>query len=874
MNTPEAPERPTASATPDKAALDRIVAEADLGGRKPTNRAVAALLIALPLAWALFQLWYASPLPFAIGVFVLNDTEARAIHLAFSLFLAFLAYPALRRSPRDRVPIQDWIFAAAGAFAGAYLFLFYRDLATRPGQPTTFDLVTAVAGLVLLLEAARRALGIALPLVSCVFIAYIFLGPYMPDLLSHKGASLSRAMSQLWLTTEGVFGVALGVSTSFVFLFVLFGALLEKAGAGNYFIKLSFALLGHLRGGPAKAAVVSSGATGLISGSSVANVVTTGTFTIPLMKRVGYAPPKAGAIEVAASVNGQIMPPVMGAAAFLIAEYVGIPYAQVVKHALLPALITYIALFYVVDIEAVKAGLRGLPRAHTRPRLHSLGLGLMNLCLFVLFCGAVYYGVGWTKDAFGAAATWIVAAAAAALYVVLIAYRARHPDLALDDPDSVAEHLPDAKEVARTGLHYLIPIFVLVWCLMVEHMSPGLSAFWGTLVLAGVVVTQRPLTALFRRELRWMNEWRRGFAELVDGMATGARNMIGIGIATAAAGIVVGTVTLTGIGLVLTEVVDYVSGGSIILMLLLTALICLVLGLGMPTTASYVVVATLMAPVIVELAAQNDLAVPLVAVHLFVFYFGLMADVTPPVGLASFAAAAISGASPVGTGVQAFRYEIRTALLPFIFIFNNELLLIDIAGPLHLILVAGTSLIAMLLFVAATQGHFLARSRLWESGVLLLVCFTLFRPGFWMDLIYDPYAPADPKRILALAKDVPPDGFLRLVVTGETRSGREVTKTVKLRLGAPGEGAARLRAVGLQVADEDGKMKAVNVRFRTQAAKLGIEPDAEIKSVLVAADRPSKHWMVIPALLLLGGVGALQWRRKPSSAAAAAQVAG
>jgi TRAP transporter 4TM/12TM fusion protein len=854
----------------DKAALDQIVAEADLGGRAPTNRAVAALLVLLPLAWALFQLWYASPLPFALGIFVLNDTEARSIHLAFSLFLAFLAYPALKRSPRKYVPAHDWVFAAAGAFAAAYIFLFYREMATRPGQPTTMDLVVAVAGLVFLLEAARRALGVALPIVSCIFIAYIFLGPYMPDLLSHKGASLGRAMSQLWLTTEGVFGVALGVSTSFVFLFVLFGALLEKAGAGNYFIKLSFALLGHLRGGPAKAAVVSSGATGLISGSSVANVVTTGTFTIPLMKRVGYAPTKAGAIEVAASVNGQIMPPVMGAAAFLIAEYVGIPYAEVVKHALLPALIAYIALFYVVDIEAVKAGLKGLPRLRKRPRMHSAGLVLMNTSLFILFCGAVYYGIGWTKDAFGDAATWIVIGLAIAFYVALIAYRARHPDLALDDPNTLAEHLPDAKEVARTGLHYLIPVFVLVWCLMVEHMSPGLSAFWGTLSLAGVVVTQDPLTALFRGDVRWPGRFRKGFADLVEGMATGARNMIGIGLATAAAGIVVGTVTLTGVGQMLTEAVDYVSGGNIMLMLLLTAVICMVLGLGMPTTANYVVVATLMAPVIVELAAQNDLAVPLVAVHLFVFYFGLMADVTPPVGLASFAASAISGASPVGTGVQAFRYEIRTALLPFIFIFNNELLLIDIGGPFHLALVVGSSLIAMLLFVSATQGHFLVRSRWYESAALLLVCFTLFRPGFWMDMIYPPFEPTDPKRIVELAKDVPEGGFLRLVVSGETRTGREVTKSVKLRLGAPGEGAARLRAVGLAVVIENGKAVAADVRFRTQAAKVGIEPEAEIKSVLIPADRPSKNWMMLPALLLLAGVAGLQWARMKRRDAAAA----
>ncbi len=296
--------------------VNQLVSDTDTGGRKP-GPLVARIILLVALTWSLFQLWIASPLPFEFGVLVFNDTQSRAIHLAFSIFLAYLAFPAFKASPRNRIPVADWVLALLGAFCAAYLFTFYRELAERPGQPTTQDLVVAVLGLITLLEATRRALGLPMVIVALVFLGYTFAGPYMPDLIAHKGASLSRAMSHQWLTTEGVFGVALGVSSGFIFLFVLFGSLLDKAGAGNYFIKSAFALLGHMRGGPAKAAVVSSAATGLISGSSIANVVTTGTFTIPLMKRVGYRGDQAGAVEVSSSVNGQLMPPVMGAAAFL-----------------------------------------------------------------------------------------------------------------------------------------------------------------------------------------------------------------------------------------------------------------------------------------------------------------------------------------------------------------------------------------------------------------------------------------------------------------------------------------------------------------------------------------------------------------------------
>ncbi|TIU77198.1 MAG: TRAP transporter permease, partial [Mesorhizobium sp.] len=671
------------------------------------------------VAWSLFQLWYASPLPFVFGFGILNDTEARAIHLGFALFLTFLAYPALRSSPRDRVPLLDWVLAAVGGFAGAYLFLFYVQLSGRPGQPTTLDLVTGTVGILLLLEATRRALGLPMVVVACVFIFYTFAGQYMPDVIQHRGASLNKFLNHQWLTTEGVFGIALGVSTSFVFLFVLFGTLLERAGAGNWMMQISIALLGHLRGGPAKVAVVSSALNGVVSGSSVSNVVSGGIFTIPLMKRTGLSGVKAGAIEASASINGQIMPPVMGAAAFLMVEYVGIPYSEIVKHALLPAVFSYLALLYMVHLEAIKVGLKTIPQRPTpaRERILRMGLGLSGSVLAVCI---VYYGIVAIQAVFGGAAPPVLAIAGVALYVASVWYSSRYPDLALDDPNAPILELPRAWDVTRTGLDFLIPIAVLLWCLMVEQMSPGLSAFWATLSILGIVATRKPLMAVFRNE-NLAASVRAAWDDLIDGLALGARNMIGIGIATATAGIVVGTITLTGLGLMMTELVEFISGGNVILMLILIAAISLVLGMGIPTTANYILVATLMAPVVVDLGAQAGLPIPLIAVHLFVFYFGIMADITPPVGLAAFAAAAISKEDPIATGFQGAFYSLRTAILPFVFIFNPAMLLIGVDTWPQTIWVATVSLIAILLFSAATMNWFVTKSRLWESAALLLI---------------------------------------------------------------------------------------------------------------------------------------------------------
>jgi TRAP-type uncharacterized transport system fused permease subunit len=839
--------------------LEQLVAEADTGGRKPGG-VTGQVIFAVALAWSLFQLWYASPLPYMLGFGIFGDTEARAFHLSFALFLAFTAYPAFATSSRRHVPIYDWLLAALAIAAVLYLVVFYRDISLRPGLPTRWDLAAAIIGIALLLEASRRAEGPWMPIIAILALVYVFAGPYLPGMMAHKGASVSRAASHFWLTSEGVFGVALGVSTNFIFLFVLFGALLEKAGAGNYFIQVAFSLLGQFRGGPAKAAVVSSGMTGMISGSSVANVVTTGTFTIPLMKRVGYTPTKAGAIECAAGVNGQLMPPVMGAAAFLMAEYVGITYAEVCKHALLPALLTYGALFYVVDLEAVKAGMSGLPRAKRRTLKDAAIKAAFTLSSLVILSCLVYYALGWTKTAFGEAASWIATAAVVVAYVVLVRTRARHPDLPLDDPNKAFVAVPDFYDTARTGLHYIVPVVVLIWCLMVEEMSPGLAAFWGVIAMAAVVLTQRPLTAFFRGETGFAAHAMLGWREFLEGLANGARNMTAVGIATATAGILVGMVTLTGIGLVMTEIVEFLSGGSIVIMLILVGVICIILGSGLPTTASYVVVATLMAPVVVEIAAENDLAVPLIAVHMFVFYFGLMADVSPPVGLAAYAAAAIAGADPMKVGWQGTWYELRTLLLPFIFIFNPEMLMIDIGGPLHFVVVVGCSALAMMAFVAALQGFFFARNHWWETAVLFLVCFTLFRPQFWMDLVAPPFRSLPASEITNVIESIPAGDSLRFRVETTDISGDPVNKTVRIKLG-DGDARARLAATGITLASPSQPVIA-SVRPGSEAARLKLRPGDKVESVSVANQRPSPFLFAIPALIVLAGVALMQRRRR------------
>ncbi|WNL41620.1 TRAP transporter permease [Halomonas sp. PAMB 3264] len=850
--------------------LDDMVASSDTGARKPLG-APGKLLVGIAAVWSLFQLWIASPLPYMLGFGVFSATQSRSIHLAFALFLAFMAYPALKRSPRDRVPLQDWAFAAVAAFCGAYLFIFYDDLATRAGRPITQDIVVGVVGIVMLLEATRRALGPPLMVVAAVFIAYSLFGPYMPGILAHRGVSLGGLINHQWLGTQGVFGIALGVSTSFVFLFVLFGALLDKAGAGNYFIKVAFSMLGHFKGGPAKAAVVASGMTGLISGSSIANTVTTGTFTIPMMKRVGFSAEKAGAVEVSSSVNGQIMPPVMGAAAFLMVEYVGISYVEVIKHAFLPALISYIALIYIVHLEALKADMRGLPSGNPpRPLLNKVIGFLTGLLLLMALSIGVYYGLGWLKPVLGEATPWVVSVGLAVIYIGLLKIGARYPELEVDDPNQAVVKLPQTRPTVMVGLHYILPVVVLVWCLMVERLSPGLSAFWATVFMIFIMVTQRPIIALFRGRSQMAADIKEGLWDLWDGLVTGARNMIGIGIATATAGIVVGAVSQTGVGLVLADVVEILSGGNLMVILLLTAVLSLILGMGLPTTANYIVVSALMAPVIVMLGQQNGLIVPLIAVHLFVFYFGIMADVTPPVGLASFAAAAVSGGDPIRTGFQAFYYSLRTAALPFLFIFNTDLLLIDVTVAQGVVVFI-VATIAMLIFAAGTQGYFITRNRWYESILLLLVAFTLFRPGFFMDRIHNPYDSVPPAQFVEALGRVDEGSNLRIQIAGEDAFGAPLTTYMLIPVPEGETGEERMENLGLELYTDGDQTLVDMVEFGSPAADLGLDFDQEIIEVLAPVNRWTKEWMWLPALGLFALVVLLQRgrRRKDEPAPAA-----
>lgn len=841
--------------------LDHLLAE-DTGSRDPKGFG-NILLLSIAACWSLFQLWISSPVPFTVGFGIFNDTEARSIHLMFALFLAFIAFPARKKSAKDFIPASDYIFASIAAFTSGYIYFFYHQISDRPGAPNTVDIIIGCIGLVFLLEATRRTLGPPLMTIAIIFLIYCFLGPYMPNVIAHKGVSLSELINHQWITTEGVFGIALGVSTSFVFLFVLFGALLEQAGAGNYFIQSAFALFGHFKGGPGKAAVISSGLTGLISGSSIANVVTTGTFTIPMMKRVGFSSEKSGAIEVAASVNGQIMPPVMGAAAFLMIEYVGIPYIEVIKHAFLPALISYIALVYIVHLEAIKADMVTLPKNRTYPKFIKLLSGALFGFLTIASAGfLVYYGLGWLKPILGDGAMAVLSLVLFVTYLLLLKHSAKFPSLE-NELHKEMKSLPSVGPTIQAGFHYLLPVFVLIWCLMIERMSPGLSAFWGSVFLIFIVLTQRPLYSYFKKEKTWRQEFTASFVDLKNSLIFGARNMIGIGIATATAGIIVGAVSQTGVGSSIAQVVEIISQGNVVLMLALTAVLSLILGMGLPTTANYIVVSSLLAPVIVTLGASSGLFVPLIAVHLFVFYFGIMADVTPPVGLASFAAAAISRGDPIKTGIQAFVYSLRTAILPFLFIFNTRLLLINVTW-IEGLLVFIVATIAILLFTSGTQGYFLCKNKKYESALLVLIAFTLFRPGFWMDQFISPYTELPGSEFSAVMNDTPSGEHLKIKVLQVNRNGVEKINTKLMKVPFADTLELKLNKIGMDVIAKGDTSIIDQVHYDSKASQIGLEFDQSIVKVLRPNPQPPVEIFYLPALFLLAFVFANQNKRLPA----------
>jgi TRAP transporter 4TM/12TM fusion protein len=612
---------------------------------------------AVAVLWSLFQLSVAS-------WWILDATLIRTVHLAFAMLICFLEFPFRRSAKRSGGEwyVLDVCLSILAALSALYLALDYGGIVERYGAPNTRDLVMGILLVVLLIEATRRVIGPALPVIAALFILYAFLGPYMPSLIAFKGVGLKRFVGQMSMSTEGIYGIPLDVSATIVFLFVLLGAMLEKAGGGRFFIHLALSLLGGFKGGPAKAAILGSGLTGMVSGSSIANIVTTGTFTIPLMKKVGYPPTKAAAIEVAASTDGQLAPPIMGAAAFIIAEYVNVQYLAVVKAAAIPAFASYATLFYISHIEASKLGLSGVPR----------------------------------------------------------------------------KELPGFFHTLIKGWHYLPPLFVLLYELVALRHSPELAAFHAICIMGVVMLLQRPVTALKRGEAA-LPALKEGVGDILSSFVSGARNMVPVALATASAGIIVGVVSL-GLGGLITEVIEAVSFGNLYLMLGVTAIASLVIGIGLPTTATYIVMASLTAPAIVTLARVHEFAVPLMAAHLFCFYFGILADDTPPVGLAAYTAAAIAKSPPIPTGIQGFMYDIRTAILPFIFIFNTDLILHGIHNWGQGGLVFTATCFGCFAFASATQGWFAARNRWYDVLLLLATALIMLRPDAvagWMGVGHD-----------------------------------------------------------------------------------------------------------------------------------------
>ncbi len=747
----------------------------------------------LAILWSLFQLWYASPFPFMFDVGVIKGLPARALHLGFALILAFLIFPFRKKG---NISISNIFIAILSFLCCLYILIFYDDLVLRAGILLVVDFVIAgkefkipiemiigIFGMLALLEATRRVIGLPLVIVAVSFLIFSYFGRYFPDIISHAGLSLNRLVGYHWFDQEAIFGIPISVSVSFIFLFVLFGALLDTAGGGKYFLDLAFAMVGKMRGGPAKAAILGSGMTGLISGSSIANTVTTGTFTIPIMKKTGFSKEKAGAIEVSASVNGQIMPPVMGAAAFIIASFIGVTYFEVVKHAFLPAIISYIALFYISHLEALKLNLKGM-----------------------------------------------------------------------DEKD-----VPKLGKTFLSGLHFLIPIFVLIYLLVIVRFTASYSIFYTIIALLTVNFLKKFFDGYKKGNLT--DSFKTWYNETITGFERGALNMVGVGVAIATAGIIVGAVASTGLGTNLILIVETIAKDNVAILIALTILLCLVLGMGLPTTANYVVVASLMAGVLVNVGNASGFIFPLIAVHLFVFYFGLMADVTPPVGLASYAAAAISGGDPLKTGVQAFWYSLRTGVLPIVFIFNHELLLIGIENIWHGLLVIATSLIGILVFTSATQGWFFSKLKIYEILIFLIISISLLSPDFALNRFKPKY---DYQNLQTIDKiKLNSNKEVQIKVTRYTPYGERYRMFVIPK--DTFDNDYNLNEYGIEINSESGKQTVYKVSWKGLAKKDGLaNGDVITEFKIENLDRPNKAIIYPFALSILLIFGYFNYRRGQS----------
>jgi TRAP transporter 4TM/12TM fusion protein len=616
----------------DQKARAILQKEDEKAGKRSLTGTVGTFFLLTAISMSLFHLYTA-------GYMVFTAMVQRSIHLCFALTLIFLLFPFRSASSRKKVPLYDWGLIVLSAISCLYITVNWEALseAVRIADPNTVDLALGIVATLLVLEATRRTAGMALPLVAIGFILFGFLGPYMPGVLNHPGVPLNQFIGMNYLFTEGIFGVPLGVSATFVIIFIIFGGFLEESGGGKLFIDLACALFGAVRGGPAKIAIFSSGFFGTISGSAVANVVGTGTFTIPMMKRIGYRPHFAGAVEAVASTGGMIMPPVMGAAAFVMAEIVGVSYVSVCLAALIPALLYYFSLFVFIDLEAAKMGLKGIPK----------------------------------------------------------------------------EEKAKVREVLRTSGHLLAPPIVLVYLLAFVQWSATKAGFYA--ILATVVF------AMMKKSTRLNGP------KFIAALRKGATGALQVAAVCACAGIVISIVSITGLGLTFSSILIELAGGNLFLLLVLTMIASLILGMGLPATPCYIILAVLSAPAIMQMG------VSVLAAHLFVFYFGCISAITPPVAVAAYAGAAIAQADPMRTGYTAWRLGLAAFIVPFMFIYGPPIVMIG--SPAEIILASVTAMIGVAFLAASIQGFALTHLASLERVVLFGAALLLIKPGWITDVI-------------------------------------------------------------------------------------------------------------------------------------------
>jgi TRAP transporter 4TM/12TM fusion protein len=615
-----------------KEEIDKILKKIDkeASARQLTGTAHWIVYV-IGVSWSIFQVYTA-----AFGL--LPAQLQRSIHLAYAFFLTYMLFPARVGGESDnRLRWYNWVLAIFATSIGLYMSFNYMRIMEAGGDYSQLDFIVAGFGIVLTMEAARRVVGLPIVIMSAFFLIYAYFGKYFPGFMAHRGYSLERIASHMYLTTEGILGIPLGVAATFIYLFILFGSFREKTGIGQLFIDMSNAIAGWASGGPAKMAVITSALEGTVSGSSVANTVESGSLTIPMMKRLGYRPEFAAAVEASASTGGQIMPPIMGAAAFIMAEFLNVPYLTIAKAAAIPACLYFFGVFMEVHFEAKRCNLRGLSR----------------------------------------------------------------------------DELPRFMDVMKERGHLIIPLFAIILFLSIGF-TPLYAALMGlvTCIIAGA------LKASTRMNPR----------EIADGFELGARNAVGVALACASAGIVIGVITLTGLGLKMGNGLVELAGGSLILTLIFTMITSLILGMGVPTTANYIITSTIAAPALIQLGVH-----PLAA-HMFVFYFGIVADITPPVALAAFAGAGIAKADPMKTGITATKLAIGAFITPYIFVYNPSMLWIDVTwyGFLQTLI---TSVTGMSLIGAGVIGFFLAPMKWWERIGFFVAGLLLVDPGTLTDIL-------------------------------------------------------------------------------------------------------------------------------------------